>query len=179
MKKAIFFLFTAISLAATAQESRPPIVPPKNVIDIKKPQLPQNPVIKGTPIEIQPTIPKGGAVAFALTSHSWTLTRWWVTQNAGHSITAPAFSFLVNGVVQCRLTTPEAKTVLESGTYTINGNNIRVILKKDTNVTMDCNLVYDAAAKKLTGTYSLQVLPIANPPAGYTPGTVTGDMALQ
>ncbi|MGC4099997.1 MAG: hypothetical protein QM738_01520 [Ferruginibacter sp.] len=44
---------------------------------------------------------------------------------------------------------------------------------------MTCNLLYNSTNQILTGTYSLVVLPIANPPAGYTAGTVTGDMKLE
>lgn len=44
---------------------------------------------------------------------------------------------------------------------------------------MNCNLIYNSSNKTLTGTYTLQVLPVTNAPTGYIAGTVTGDMKLE
>lgn len=44
---------------------------------------------------------------------------------------------------------------------------------------MNGSLIYNNNSKTLTGTYTLQVLPVANAPMGYTPGTITGDMKLE
>jgi hypothetical protein len=178
MKKifiSLAFAVTAISLYA--QEAPPQVPPIKQPIKIKPPTLPQQPVkIIGNPNDLPP---RPDQLTFILTSHTWNLIRWWITPDAGHSIADPAFKFLTGSSISCNLLTPEAKTSLQSGTYRINGNNVSILLKKDANVTMECSLVYNSTSKTLTGTYSLQVLPIANPPAGYTPGTVTGDMKLE
>lgn len=166
-----------IIVSANAQEGAPKVPPQKNVINPKLPQLPQQPkmVPLGSPAEL-PGRPN--PVLASLTTHTWQLIRWWITGNTGHSVTDVAFKFLAGGTVSCNLSTPEAKTSLQTGTYTINGNNVSIVLKKDANVSMNCSLVYNSTDKTLTGSYTLQVLPIANPPAGYTPGTVTGDMKL-
>ena len=178
MKKIILSLSFIVTIFSSHAQEAPPQVPPiKQPINIKTPTLPQQPIrITGTTIPIPP---KPNTLAFMLTSHTWSLTRWWVTPTAGHSITDIAFKFISGNTISCHLTTPEANTVLQSGTYSINGNNVTVILKKDANVTMNCNLTYNSSNQTLTGTYNLEVLPIANPPAGYTPGTVTGDMKLE
>jgi len=179
MKKIILLLSLAVTIiAANAQEAPPKVPPVKNVINAKLPTLPQQPVKAplGRPVELPGRL---APVKAFLTTHNWQLIRWWVTSNAGHSVTDPSFKFLSNGTVSCSLTTPEAVTRLESGTYTLHGNDVSIILKKDANVTMTCNLIYNNSNKILTGTYTLQVLPIANAPAGYTPGTVTGDMKLE
>lgn len=178
MKKMMLSLSLIVTIiAAHAQEAPPQVPPVKQPINIKTPTLPQQPIkTTGTTIPIPP---KPNTLAFMLTSHTWNMIRWWVTPTAGHSIADPAFKFLAGNTVSCNLTTPEAKTVLQSGTYSISGNNVTVILKKDANVTMTCTLLYNSSNQTLTGTYILQVLPLANPPAGYTPGTVTGDMKLE
>lgn len=177
MKKIILLLSFAVTIiAANAQEAPPKVPPIKNVIDAKLPTLPQQPVKLplGTML---PTLANHETAKFTIPN--WQLIRWWVTPSAGHSITDPSFKFLSNGTVSCSLTTPEAVTRLESGTYTIHGNNVTIILKKDANVTMNCNLIYNNSNKTLTGTYTLQVLPVTNAPAGYTPGTVTGELNLE
>lgn len=178
MKKIILSLSFIVTIVSShAQKAPPQIQPVKQPINIKTPTLPQQPIkITGTTIPI-PTKPN--TLAFMLTSHTWSLIRWWVTPTAGHSITDPSFKFNNNGTISCNLTTPEAKTSLQSGAYSITGNNVTIVLKKDANVTMTCNLSYNGSNQTLTGTYSLEVLPIANPPAGYTPGIVTGDMKLE
>jgi hypothetical protein len=179
VKKIILLLSLAVTIiAANAQEAPPKVPPIKNVIDTKLPQLPQQPIEipGGRPIKLPS---KPDPITTSLTTHTWNLIRWWVTPNAGHSITDPSFKFLSNGTVSCSLTTPEAVTRLESGTYTVHGNNVTILLKKNTNVTMNCNLIYNNSNKTLTGTYTLQVLPVTNAPAGYTPGTVTGELKLE
>jgi len=169
---------TATIISAHAQEAPPQVPPKKNMMVTKLPTLPQQPVKLpfGTPTEL-PGRPN--PVLASLTIHNWQLIRWWTTGNIGHSVTDVAFKFNAGGTVSCNLNTPEAKTSLQSGTYTINGNNVSISLKKDANVLMNCSLVYNSNAKTLTGTYSLQVLPIVNPPVGYIVGTVTGDMILE
>jgi hypothetical protein len=178
MKKNILLLSLVVTIfAANAQEAPPKVPAIKNVIEAKLPQLPQQPieVPGGRPIKL----PNGpDPIIASLTTHTWSLIRWWVTPHAGHSITDPSFKFLSNGTVSCNLTTPEAVTKLETGTYTVHGNNVNILLKKDTNVTMTCNLIYNSS-KTLTGTYILLVLAIPNQPAAYTPGTVTGEMKLE
>jgi hypothetical protein len=178
MGKIILFLaFAVTAMSLYAQETPPQVPPVKQPIKIKAPILPSRPVkINGDPEELPV---KPNTLAFILTSHTWNLTRWWIIGNAGHSIADPAFKFLTGNTINCNLTTPEAKTSLQSGTYRINGNNVSITLKKGTNVTMDCNLIYNGSNQTLTGTYRLEVLPVANPPAGYAPGTVTGDMKLE
>jgi hypothetical protein len=74
---------------------------------------------------------------------------------------------------------PDAKASLTTGTYSIRGNNINLTLKKDNNTTLTANLVYNAADNTLTGTYALLVSAIANAPAGYTPGTISGDIKFE
>lgn len=179
MKRIILLLSLAVSIIAVNAQEAPPKVPPiKNVIDTKLPQLPQEPkkMPLGTAKEL--AIPADRETA-KFTMYNWQLIRWWVTSNAGHSITDPSFKFLSNGTVSCSLATPEAVTKLETGIYTVHGNSVTIILKKDANVTMTCNFSYNSSNKTLTGTYTLQVLPIANAPTGYTPGTVTGEMKLE
>lgn len=162
MKKIILLLSLAVTLIAAKAQEAPPRVPPiKNVIDAKLPQLPQQPieVPGGRPIKL-PNRPD--PITASLTTHTWSLIRWWVTPNAGHSITDPSFKFLSNGTVSCNLTTHEAVTKLETGTYTVHGNNVTILLKKDASLTMTCNLIYNSSSKTLTGTYVLQVLAIPN-----------------
>lgn len=173
----ILSLMTII-VSANAQEGAPKVPPQKNVINPKLPQLPQQP--KRSPLGSPTELPgRPNPVLASLTTHNWQLIRWWITGNIGHSVTDISFKFLADGTVSCNLSTPEAKTSLQFGTYSISGNNVNVVLKKDANVSMNCNLVYNTIDKTLTGSYTLQVLPIANPPSGYTSGTVTGDMKLQ
>lgn len=179
MKK--IMLFTVLLLMMTmllhAQEVPPQIPPPKNMIDVKGPKLPPQPVkLIGNQIDLPPLPNTAAAI---LTLHSWKLIRWWTDPNAGHSVTDANFRFMTGGTVSCNLLTPEAKTSLQSGTYSVRNNNITIVLKKDANVIMNCTLVYNSSAKNLTGTYTLQVLPVSNPPAGYTPGTVNGDMKIE
>jgi hypothetical protein len=179
MKKIILLLSLAIIIiAANAQEAPPKVPPIKNVIDAKLLQLPQQPIAipGGKPIKLPG---KPDPIIASLTTHTWNLIRWWVTPNAGHSTTDPSFKFLSNGTVSCNLTTPEAVTKLETGTYTVHGNSVAILLKKDANLTMTCDLSYNSSNKTLTGTYVLQVLAIPNQPAAYVPGTVTGDMKLE
>lgn len=174
MKKIFFSLALAIATVSLYAQEVPPQVPPiKEPLKIKPPTLPQQNV---KPIG---RLPIPGQFPFILTSNTWNLTRWWITGSVGHSINDPAFKFLADNNVSCHLTTPEAKTTLDAGTYSVHGDNVTIRLKKDPNVTMICNLVYNSTNKTLNGTYTLEVLPIANPPAGYTPGTVTGDMKLE
>lgn len=179
MKKIILLLSLAVSIVVAHAQEAPPKVPPlKNVIDTKLPQLPQQPIAVpgGKPIQLPD---KPDPVIAYLTTHTWSLIRWWVTSNVGHSVTDPSFKLLSNGTVSCNLTTPEAKTSLQTGTYTVNGNQVTILLKKDTNVTMTCSLSFNRSDKTLTGTYTLQVAAIPNQPAGYTPGTVTGAIKLE
>lgn len=179
MKQIILLLSLAvIIISANAQEAPPQVPPKKNMMITKLPTLPQQPVKLplGTPTEL-PGRPN--PVLASLIAHNWQLIRWWTTGNIGHSVTDVAFKFNAGGTVSCNLNTPEAKTSLQSGTYSINGNNVSISLKKDANVLMNCSLVYNSNAKTLTGTYNLQVLPIANPPVGYAPGMVTGNMKLE
>ncbi len=175
MKKIFFSLAFAIATISLYAQEAPPQVPPiKEPIKIKPPTLPQQNVKPiGKPIELP------GQFPFILTSKTWNLIRWWITGSVGHSISNPTFKFLAGNTVSCHLSTPEAKTSLDAGTYSVRGNNVTIRLKKDPNVTMICNLVYNSTNKTLSGTYSLEVLPISNPPTGYTPGTVTGDMKLE
>jgi len=164
MKKIILLLSLAVTIiAANAQEAPPKVPSVKNVIDAKLPTLPQQPIKLPLGTEL-PTLANRETAKF--TMHNWQLIRWWVTPNAGHSITDSFFKFLSNGLISCSLTTPEAVTTLESGTYTVHGNNVTIVLKKSTNVTMNCNLIYNSSNKTLTGTYTLQVLPITNAPTG-------------
>lgn len=177
MKRIILLLSLAVSIiAANAQEAPPKVPPIKNVIDTKLPQLPQQPIKLPLGKEL-PAMANRETAKF--TMHNWQLIRWWVTSNAGHSITDPSFKFLSNGTVSCNLTTPEAVTKLETGTYSVHGNSVTILLKKDANVTMTCNLSYNSSNKTLTGVYVLQVLAIPNQPAAYIPGTVTGEMKLE
>lgn len=178
MKKVIlFFAFAVLGVSLYAQEAPPQIPPVKQPMKIKTPTLPPQPLkVTGDPKELPV---KPNTLAFMLTSHTWKLTRWWITGNVGHSVTDPAFKFITASTISCNLSTPEAKTSLQSGTYNLNGNTVTIILKKDAYVTMTCNLLYNSSNQTLTGAYSLEVLPITNPPAGYTPGTVTGDMKLE
>lgn len=159
-----------------AQETPAKVPPVKNSLDVKTPKLPQQP-LKITAAS-KDTLPLVNLEALMLTSHSWHLIRWWITPDAGHSIADPSFKFKTGGIISCNLSTPEAVTFLQSGSYTMRQNNVNIVLKKDASVTMNCTLVYNSADKSLSGTYILQVLPIPNPPSGYTPGTVTGDMKL-
>ncbi|WP_379091543.1 hypothetical protein [Pedobacter sp. UC225_65] len=179
MKKIILLLSLVVStIFANAQEAPPRVPPVKNVIDAKLPQLPPQPV--KFPIGDPMPLPnRPNPIIVRLTTHTWKLIRWWVTGNIGHSTTDIAFKFLANGKISCSLWTPEAMLSLQSGTYAIDGNNVTISLKKDANVSMDCNLVYTNNNNILTGTYTLQVLPIANAPTGYTPGTVTGELKLE
>ncbi len=179
MKKAflvIAFAVTAVSLYA--QEQAPQLPPPKNSIDLKLKKLPQQPIAipGGKPIDL-PGRPD--PVIASLTTHTWHLTRWWTTGNIGHSTTDVSFKFLANGAISCNLWVADANQRLQAGTYSVSGNNVTITLKKDANIIMTCNCVYNSSSKLLTGTYSLQVLPITNPPAGYIPGTVTGDIKLE
>lgn len=179
MKKIILLLsLVIITITANAQETPPKVPPIKNVIDTKLSQLPQQPieVPEGRPIKLPS---KPDPIVVSLTTHNWSLIRWWVTPTAGHSINDPTFKFLMGNAVSCNLLTPEAKTSLQTGTYTVNGNSVTILLKKDANVTMNCNLNYNGSNKTLTGTYVLQVSTIPNQPAGYAPGMVTGDMKLE
>ncbi len=178
MKNIFLTLILAVTIVSLYAQESPPQVPPVKVpVNIKTPTLPQQPVkIIGDPKKL-PTRPD--QLPFALTSHTWNLIRWWITGSVGHSITDVSFKFLSGNNISCNLTTPEAKTALQSGTYSIHGNNVTIVLKKDPDVTMTCDLIYNSAGKTLNGTYSLVVLPTANPPAGYTAGTVTGDMKLE
>ena len=174
MKKIIILSALALTtLSLLAQEAPPQVPPIKQPIKIKTPILPQQ-IVK--PIKLPP---KPQEFPFVLTSNTWNLIRWWTTGSVGHSISDPAFKFLAGNNVSCHLSTPEAKTTLDAGTYSVHGDNVTIRLKKDPNVTMICNLVYNSTDKTLTGTYNLEVLPIANPPAGYTAGSVTGDMKLE
>lgn len=176
MNKPIFaclLLFTTINLHA--QETPTKVPPVKTMLKTELPQLPkQLPNIKVTPIGI-PTFTN------ILTRKTWNLTRWWTDAIRGYSISDPGFKFLADGTVSCNLWVPEAIDRFTSGTYSIisrNGNNINLVLKKGTNITMNCALNYNSTDGTLTGTYTLQVLPVTNPPANYKPGTVTGDMKL-
>ncbi|MEE1945260.1 hypothetical protein VRU48_09080 [Pedobacter sp. KR3-3] len=176
MKKIIFLLSLALSIVvAEAQEAPPQVPPKKNVIDAKLPQLPTK-LPLGTVKEL-PTLADRETAKFTL--YTWKLTRMWVTGNIGHSVSDVAFKFLVGGQVSCSLWTPEAMTSLQAGSYRINGNNLSIVLKKDANVTMTCSLIYNSSNKTLTGTYVLQVLPIANQPTAYMPGTVNGEIRLE
>ncbi|MGC4099996.1 hypothetical protein [Ferruginibacter sp.] len=121
----ILLVFTSGILHA--QEPLPPV---KQPINIKTPTLPA----KGN-IDPKELPTKPNTLAFMLTSHTWSFIRWWVTGSVGHSITDPAFKFLSGNVINCSLTTPEAKIALQSGTYSINGNNVTIILKKES----ECN----------------------------------------
>src|SRR6218665_1407873 len=165
-------LFALILLSVTttvvnAQETRPQVPPPKNVLNVNKPQLPQQ-LVKPIPIpaNLDP-------VASVLTSNTWNLTRWWITGNVGHSDGGPGFKFNTNGTVSCNFWIADAKGRFESGTYTRRDNNIIIQLKKGSNMLMDCNLVYNQTDKTITGSYTLQILPITNTPPGYTPPTIT------
>lgn len=174
MNKHILFaplLFTAGILHAQPPSASVP--PVKNSLNVKKPKLP----VKITGIA-KDTLALPNQEAFILTSHPWHLIRWWITPESGHSIADLSFKFKTGGTISCNLSTPEAVTFLQSGSYIMRGNNVNIVLKKDANVTMNCSLVYNSTDKTLTGTYILQVLSIPNPPVGYTPGTVTGDMKL-
>jgi len=178
MKQLFILLVFVIADASLYAQETPPSVPPVKIpVKIKTPILPQQPLRTiGNPKEL-PSGPQ--QFPFMLKAHTWSLSRWWITGSIGHSVTDPSFKFIDGGAVSCHLSTPEAITSLQSGTYTIHGNNVTIILKKDANVVMTCNLLYDVVSKTLTGSYSLQVLPITNPPSGYTPCTVTGDMKLE
>lgn len=176
MKRLFFFLLIAGTAgSAFAQEGIPQVPPPKNVMKIKKPTdpVPTRPIAK--PVELQ--IPNN--VAFVLTSNNWNLTRWWTTGNIGHSTTCPGFKFTTSNTIVCNCYIPDARAFIQAGTYSINGNDVRVTLKKDNTISFIFNLVYNSTNKTLTGTYTLQVFAVPDPPQGYMPGSVTGDIKLE
>ncbi len=179
MKKTFLLMaFVVTTVSLYAQEQAPQVPPPKNIVPTKLAKLPQQPIKLpgGKPIDLPP---RPDPVIASLTIHTWHLIRWWTTGNIGHSSDDVSFKFLANGVISCNMWVADANQRLESGTYSVNGNNVTITLKKDANIIMTCNCVYNSSSKILTGTYSLQVLPITNPPVGYTPGTVTGDVKLE
>lgn len=177
MKKVLLIIAIATtSVTACAQESAPQVPPPKNVMDIKKLQLPNSVINKDLP---KVKLPVPGTTAAVLTGQTWKFNRWWVTANIGHSYFGYDFKFLNGGTINCSYYVPDAKASLTTGTYSVRGNNINLKLKKDSTVTLTANLVYNAADNTLTGNYNLQVAAVANAPAGYTPGTISGDIKFE
>lgn len=91
--------------------------------------------------------------------NKWKASRWVENGFWSGYVYAPDFIFFANGTVSCNgslLSLPNNQ--LLSGTYKVNGNNITIIIKKDTSEILTSNLVYDNSTKKLNGTYNHQYL---------------------
>ncbi len=172
--KALFslLLVTMIVTVGHAQEGRPVVPPPKNTIPTKRPTLPP-----ATNKPIEPILIN--SLPNVLIANSWNLTRWWTTGNIGHSTSCPGFKFLAGGVINCNCYVADAKAFMQNGVYSIRGNNVSITVKKDNNIVFSCSLVYNSANRTLTGTYTLQVFAIPDPPQGYMPGATSGDMKLE
>lgn len=179
MKKQLMIFFCLlITIVGISQEAPPQVPPIKNKLIIKKTPLPPNNNIPTKPIGNIPVIIwDSKAVDAALQKHSWNLTRWWTT-TVGHSDGDPTFKFIQNGNINCSYWIGDAGNRFESGTYSVTGKNVHVVLTKDNIMKLTCNLVYDTDNDKLTGTYTLEIFSITNPPANYKPGVTTGNMQL-
>gem|GEM_PF-3467250 len=147
------------------------------------------PVLKRTQIAKADTniahtrqVPAGSAIKLVtpvtltenLLFHQWKGSRW--VTNAFYSGYLHAdFKFNSDGTVSCiGSIIPSANNQLLKGTYTVNGNDVIIIIKKDTSETLTCRLVYDKAAKKLNGDYVYQVL------YGYAAGNIAqAEMKLE
>ncbi|MFT3675117.1 MAG: hypothetical protein QM781_04390 [Chitinophagaceae bacterium] len=106
--------------------------------------------------------------------HQWKGSRW-VNNSLYNGYLYANFTFNPNGTVSCTGSIiSSANNQLLSGTYTVNDNNVTIIIKKDTSEILTCNLVYDKAAKKLNGSYIYQIL------HGYAAGNIAqGEMKLE
>jgi len=177
-KRLILFSCILISMAGLSQEEPPKVPPIKNNVIIKNLPLPPNKNIPTKPVgNIPVVIWDSRAVSAALQKHSWNLTRWWITNTAGHSDGDPGFMFEQSSV-SCSYWISDAFNRFTSGTYSITGKNVQVVLTKNDIMKLTCNLVYDTNNDKLTGTYKLEIFSITNPPANYKPGVTTGEMKL-
>lgn len=94
-----------------------------------------------------------------LVFYKWKATRWFENTMWKGEISTPDFTFHGNGTVSCSSAIMNlGGTQLLSGTYTVSGNNVTIIIKQDTTAILTGNLVYDDSTKKLNGSYRLQVL---------------------
>jgi hypothetical protein len=112
----------------------------------------------------------------ALIFYNWKATRW-VSNNMWSGPLSVPFTFNSNGTISCiNYFIPGGldNGQLVSGTYMASGNNVIIIIKKDTSAIMTCNLVYDNSTQKLTGTYNCDML------HGYGAGSsYQGEMKLE
>ena len=91
--------------------------------------------------------------------YKWKATRWFENAMWKGEISAPDFTFNGNGTVSCSCSIiSEGGAQLLSGTYTVNGNNVTIIIKQDTSAILTSNLVYDNSTQKLNGSFNLQIL---------------------
>lgn len=101
-----------------------------------------------------------------LVFYKWKASRWLENSFWKGVISAPDFTFHSNGTVSCSSSIISAGgNQLLSGTYTVNGNNVTIIIKQDTTSILTSVLAYDNSTKKLDGTFDLQIL------KGYAAGS--------
>ncbi|MGC4100002.1 hypothetical protein [Ferruginibacter sp.] len=94
-----------------------------------------------------------------LVLYKWKATRWMENALWKGELSAPNLTFNGNGTVSCGSSIfSSGDNQLVNGTYTVNGNNVIIVLKKDTSAILTGNLVYDSNSKKCNGSYNLQVL---------------------
>lgn len=107
--------------------------------------------------------------------HKWKVPRWEENGLWSGYVYAPDLIFYANGTVSCNGSLlSSANSQLISETYKVNGNNVTIIIKKDSSEILTCNLVYDNSTKKLNGTYNHQML------YGYAEGnSAQGEMKLE
>lgn len=98
--------------------------------------------------------------------HKWKASRWIENSLWKGYVYAQDFIFYANGTVSCNgsLLALDNNQLL-SGTYKVNGNDVTIIIKKDTSEILTSTLVYDNSNKKLNGTYNHQYL------TGYAAGS--------
>lgn len=166
MKKT-FFLLTASLLTNALLFAQPPGRPdqPRYTVPKAETGKPQNP--KLTAITFEQT----------LDDASWKGVRFWSANNAAtvDSITTLSF-FLQRKQVTWTKQGWEAVTS-KPGTYTINGNKI-IIQFSYPPYTHYLDGTYDAASKKITGTFREDRAVMTNPPPAYQPGTTSGEFVL-
>ena len=111
--------------------------------------------------------PTASAIKQALTAtvnenlivYKWIATRWLENAMWKGEISAPDFKFNGNGTMSCSssIIIKDGNQLL-SGTYTVSGNNVTIVIKQDTIAALTCNLIYDHNSKKLSGTYRYDIL---------------------
>lgn len=98
-------------------------------------------------------------VTETLVFYKWKATRWFENAVWKGELSAPDFTFTGNGTVSCSSSILNAGgNQPVSGTYTVSGNNVTIVIKQDTSAILTGTLVYDTNSKKLTGSYNLQIL---------------------